>query len=233
MSNIETNSVTRKLPLYKAKRIDTDEWVTGTLWSGASLTVIIPYNLGVNLRTKEKYLQIEAPCYEVNPKTIMLQSEYVDLNCNNIYSGHIVTYEDVSGVKSVGYVWYDGKSFMLTHTNKATSRHLHQVKNLKIIGNIFDDAKLLSEDSEIYIIYLAKKMDDVVDLDSYATKITEYKTKRYAAERFISFVQNFKTNVKNRNANGVILAKQTNDLFGNSIGKKIVIRQYWEEDSDD
>lgn len=233
MSNTEMNSATRKCPLYKAKRVDTDEWVTGTLWSGASVAVIIPYNLGVNLKPKEKHLQIEAPCYEVNPKTIMMQSEYVDLNYNNIYSGHIVTYEDTSGANSVGYVWYNGKSFMLTLAGRAKSCYLHQVKNLKIIGNIFDDAKLLSDDSEIYIVYLAKRMDDVVDLDTYATKITEYKTKKYATERFAAFVQNFKANVKNRNASGVILAKQTNDLFGNSIGKKTIIRQYWEEDSDD
>lgn len=83
----------------------------------------------------------------VDLNTIGQYTGLTDLTNKPIYEGDIV--EDISGDRYVVYYNYNLASFMILLTNTfsinefPTIYHLDQLKNLKIIGNAYDNPELL------------------------------------------------------------------------------------------
>ena len=76
--------------LWKAKRVDNNEWVKGYLWVGADLMLIIPYNYGVDYSSLEH--KMKAVAYEVKPDTVSKNTNILDEHYNTIDEGDVLQY---------------------------------------------------------------------------------------------------------------------------------------------
>lgn len=161
--------------LFKAKRTDTGEWITGDLITTTFLRreegredEPILYILDV---TKADYdcfddLAEDNGIFEVEPETICQYTELTDKKGKKIYEGDIIAFEDVGeegyeykeGFDFINHavvVWNNGRfeldklasdnSSVLENMNGCHEDFWNDLKGCEVIGNIFENPDLLKQ----------------------------------------------------------------------------------------
>lgn len=132
--------------LFKAKRIDNDEWVEG-------------YYCRYGFSGKEKHYIIpsyasDLYAYEIDINTLCQYTGLHDKNKNKIWENDVVKFEDCemsteSGYGdwfvNVGHIFYDTDSMSYYITDRITiDMEDMDIKNdIEVIGNIFDNPELI------------------------------------------------------------------------------------------
>lgn len=123
--------------LYKAKRIDTGEWVEGLLtimWG--QLHIINPND--------------ENTAYPIDPSTICQCTGLRDKNGKLIWENDIVSFLDMYSTENgwsesgcVGKVAWDDETISFQVTNRLSAESYEVLDECLVIGNIFDNPELL------------------------------------------------------------------------------------------
>lgn len=126
--------------LYKAKRIDTGEWVEGLLtimWG--QLHIINPND--------------ENTAYPIDPSTICQCTGLRDKNGKLIWENDIVSFLDMYSTENgwsesgcVGKVAWDDETISFQVTNRLSAESYEVLDECLVIGNIFDNTELLEVD---------------------------------------------------------------------------------------
>lgn len=126
--------------LYKAKRIDTGEWVEGLLtimWG--QLHIINPND--------------ENTAYPIDPSTICQCTGLRDKNGKLIWENDIVSFLDMYSTENgwsesgcVGKVAWDDETISFQVTNRLSAESYEVLDECLVIGNIFDNPELLEVD---------------------------------------------------------------------------------------
>ena len=131
--------------LFRGKRVDTGEWVTGVPLVCDNWTLIVKYN-----EKEVDYLEE----YKVNPATVGQATGLTDKHGKKIFEGDVVTFEDSDGgyeyqdtVINSGAVVYGDLGFYFTN-RQAVEMDDFYIKNgkcedIEIIGNIHDNPESL------------------------------------------------------------------------------------------
>ena len=141
--------------LFKGKRIDNDWWAHGYavkhgecwwIYTGKISTIEGRVNeYGLPLTRAEKY--------EVCPETICQYTGLPDKNGKKIFKGDIIKYTDeITGKEKIAQIEYCEKqaSFVRVYKSKMGLQYLYINERIanksELIGNIFDNPELLTED---------------------------------------------------------------------------------------
>lgn len=134
--------------LFRAKRVDVDEWIEGDLVHNINC---------VKIREREADIKGVARSYEVHPETVCEYTGLTDKNGKKIFEGDIVQYEDGDGgyeysdiVTNIGAVAYCGGGFYWTNANSYELQDCvyNDVLDCIVLGNKFDNSELLGENNE-------------------------------------------------------------------------------------
>lgn len=138
--------------LFKAKRIDNGEWVTGQ------------YVKGLDMYGKEVHLIFEPTTifysssetdgwYKVDPTTICQCTGLKDKNGNLIWENDIVAYWDTYSTENglaeadcIGQVVWDDETLSFQVTNRLSAESYEVLDECSVIGNIFDNPELLESE---------------------------------------------------------------------------------------
>ena len=132
--------------LYKAKRIDTGEWVEGALFDGKERCII-----GQNIKFSP-YVSLECKIigFEVDPSTICQCTGLRDKNGKLIWENDIVAYWDTYSTESgyseadcIGKVFWDGETMSFQVTGRLSAESYEVLDECSVIGNIFDNPEPL------------------------------------------------------------------------------------------
>ena len=135
--------------LFRAKRIDTGEWVEGALFDGQKYCII-----GRRILFSP-YVENECKIvgYKVDRNTICQCTGFNDEDGNTIFEGDIVGFTDCISTENGyserycrGQVTWDKEtaSFQVTERLSAESYEVLD-RGCKVIGSIFDNQELLEE----------------------------------------------------------------------------------------
>lgn len=127
---------------FRGKMIDSDEWIYG--WLRQSGEQQINKANGQYIKT-EKYYQIQNEKYKsqfVQEHTIGQYTGLKDKNGTEIYEGDIVKANWFDKEKVIGEIYFSMGCFILANSS-VSDNQLFIFKNLEVIGNIYDNPKLL------------------------------------------------------------------------------------------
>lgn len=147
--------------LFKAKRFDNGEWVQGNLIQSCDAidgweTIIIPIK-NSNMFTKHikrgyGNLGFEN-WYRVDPSTICQCTGLKDKNGKLIWENDIVAYWDTYSTESGlaeadcdGQVVWEDETMSFQVTNRLSAESYEVLDECSVIGNIFDNPKLLESE---------------------------------------------------------------------------------------
>jgi len=120
---------------YKAKRIDTGEWVFGDLISTENEAVIVPTNAFLCTEKDKEDALIVIGFIDVDPATVC---EFT--GSEGKYEGDILDDPDDEGGGMV-IAWCKSRfAFVVAELDGTYIDNLSEVESLKVIGNIFDEA---------------------------------------------------------------------------------------------
>ena len=132
--------------LFKAKRIDNGEWVEGYLYKKYFQELphdrfVIEYKTtGSEYEWTPKYMVAE-----INPETLCQYTGLTDKNGNKIWENDVVAIKDMT---SIGKVLFE-KEYCSYLIRIGAGRYVRDIgrftKDSEVIGNIFDNADLISE----------------------------------------------------------------------------------------
>lgn len=132
--------------LYKAKRVDNKEWVTGSLIVNNRDDEVY---IGA-YEPKESTIGLEWNIYIVDPKTLCQCAGLKDENGKLIWENDIVGYVDMYSTESgyaemncAGEVLWDKETMSFQVTNRLSAESYEVLQECLILGNIFDDPELL------------------------------------------------------------------------------------------
>lgn len=141
--------------LFKAKRIDNDEWVEGNLFflfqTKAHEAFIIPIKFGnafMQLREGDLCFRY---WYKVDPETICQFTGLTDKNGNKIWENDICDRKEkypevvkmINGDWTLDYSYVIGRDYGNNYCNLGF--YVTERKCVEVIGNIFDNPELLQE----------------------------------------------------------------------------------------
>ena len=147
--------------LYRAKRTDNGEWVEGNLvWSDDAVddykAIIIP-TTDSNMFTRGGAigdLGFENWC-RVDPSTICQCTGLKDKNGKLIWENDIVSYWDTYSTENgqaemdcIGKVVWDDETISFQVTNRLSAESYEVLDECSVIGNIFDNPKLLESEEK-------------------------------------------------------------------------------------
>ena len=135
--------------LFKAKRLDNGEWVTGQYVKGLDM-----YDKEVHLifeATKIFYYSGETDGWsEIDPSTICQCTGLRDKNGNLIWENDIVAYWDTYSTESGlaeadcdGQVVWDDETMSFQVTNRLSAESYEVLAECSVIGNIIDSPELM------------------------------------------------------------------------------------------
>lgn len=138
--------------LFKAKRIDNGEWVTGQ------------YVKGLDMYGKEVHLIFEPTTIfyssgetdgwsEIDPSTICQCTGEKDRNDKLIWENDIIAYWDTYSTDNglaeadcIGKVVWDDETLSFQVTNRLSAESYEVLGECSVIGNIFDNPELLESE---------------------------------------------------------------------------------------
>lgn len=144
--------------LYRAKRVDSGEWVAGSLITGVFFGMErndIPYILCPEKADYDCFEDFteDNGIFEVNPSTICQCTGFSDEDGKKIFEGDIVGFIDCASTENGyseqccrGQVEWDEEtvSFQVTDRLSAESYEVLD-RGCKVLGNIFDNPELMEE----------------------------------------------------------------------------------------
>lgn len=140
--------------LYKAKRVDNDEWVCGLPTYKNYIRVFTQHEYEFEDGRKTKYDTTKD--YQVDPKTICEFTGLIDKNGNKIFENDIVEYEDCPAsdyyrediIMNRGVIEFGDGAFFVTNRETVEMGDLvyNGVMECSVVGNIFDNPELLEEE---------------------------------------------------------------------------------------
>ena len=148
--------------LFKAKRVDSGEWVEGYIYKTQYVCLIFPLITNGSYDGTKKVIKFINPCFLVDPKTLCQDTGLVDTNGKKIWENDIVTFEDTG---EDGYEYKEGFDFKnrakvvfgkgrweLSDFLSDNSYILENMNNheelfslwdyVEVTGNIFDNAEV-------------------------------------------------------------------------------------------
>lgn len=136
--------------LYRAKRVDNNEWVSGYYWSN---------NLGNHfIRVVIENGEYVIKDYEVIEETLGQYTGLQDSDSNKVFEGDIVkqTHSCCNNSEEIvvaEVVYGKNAQFLVRHKikkgfNKDKIRNYSIWKNCEVIGNVYDNKELLGELNE-------------------------------------------------------------------------------------
>ena len=132
--------------LFKGKRLGNDEWIEGFLHMNKTKSKCKI----VTILTNTRFVY-----YETKPDTICQYTGLVDKNNNKIWENDIVKcYADTDDLGNDLYfyyrvIWHENyHCWWLSDIHTVEDEYLHQYNSsdIEIIGNIFDNPKLIQEE---------------------------------------------------------------------------------------
>lgn len=139
--------------LFKAKRKDNGEWVEGSLLltENKAYIAVDAETMSMDNECTDLYA---TEWYEVDKDTICQFTGLLDKNGNKIWENDVVKYKNADGIKFngttltvIGKVVYNEKaaSFAVYGKDEIGGKYCDYfpIKNVEVIGNIFDNPKLL------------------------------------------------------------------------------------------
>lgn len=131
--------------IFRGKRLNDGEWVEGNLFIPDKPDTPTQICIGTNV------VRIS---YDVDPSTIGSYTGLTDKNGKKIFEGDIIKYKNTDGIKFngvaltvIGKVIYNEKnaSFAISGKDEIGAKHYDYfpIKNIEVIGNIFDNPEIL------------------------------------------------------------------------------------------
>ena len=135
--------------LFKAKRLDNGEWVTGSLITCEDGT----YKIATSYLDGDTNMAILICSYEVDRDTICQCTGLKDKNGKLIWENDIVGYWDTYSTENglaeadcIGKVVWDDETLSFQVTNRLSSESYEVLDECSVIGNIFDNPELLESE---------------------------------------------------------------------------------------
>ena len=132
--------------LFKAKRLDNGEWVTGSLVTCEDGTC----KIATSYLDGNTNIAILICDYEVDSDTICQCTGLKDENGKLIWENDIVAYWDAYNTENgqaemdcIGKVVWDDETISFQVTNRLSSESYDVLYECSVIGNIFDNPELL------------------------------------------------------------------------------------------
>ena len=134
--------------LFKAKRLDNGEWVTGSLITCEDGT----YKIATSYLDGDTNIAILICAYEVDRDTICQCTGLKDKNGKLIWENDIVAYWDTYSTENgqaerdcIGKVVWDDETISFQVTNRLSAESYEVLDECSVIGNIFDNPELIKE----------------------------------------------------------------------------------------
>ena len=135
--------------LFKAKRLDNGEWVTGSLITCEDGT----YKIATSYFNGDTNIAILICDYEVDRDTICQCTGLKDKNGKLIWENDIVAYWDTYSTENgraeagcIGKVFWDNETMSFVVTNRLSAESYEVLDECSVIGNIFDNPELLESE---------------------------------------------------------------------------------------
>lgn len=116
--------------LFRGKRTDNGEWIEGYL-----------YRISEKLNPFIMLKNATGESHEVDPETVGQYTGLTDKNGKKIFEGDIVTMPKYGGGRIKSVVYFKGGKFAVNGSNYSFKDICP--KNMKVIGNIYDNPELL------------------------------------------------------------------------------------------
>ena len=143
--------------LFKAKRLDSGEWVIGNLITNVffRLGQSIPYILCSDKAEYDCFEDFteENGIFEVRPDTICQCTGLKDKNGKLIWENDVVGFWDTYSTENgqaemdcIGKVVWDDETISFQVTNRLSAESYEVLDECSVIGNIFDNKELLESE---------------------------------------------------------------------------------------
>lgn len=133
--------------LFRGKRLDNGEWITGHLLRyGDGRARIVPNNTDIFCFEKDESI-IQTVAHRVDPKTVGQYTGFVDENGRKIFDGDILSVYNSKAFLFV--VEWNGNQYVLKCTSNGVSDNILNViespEDVEVVGNIYDNSELIKE----------------------------------------------------------------------------------------
>lgn len=130
--------------LFKAKSIETGEWVEGYLYIRKDGVAEINYY--------NKEWDCERYTHEVDSDTICQYTGLTDKKGNKIWENDVISYWDTYSTENgyaeadcIGKVYWDEETLSFQVTERLSAESYEVFEECSVIGNVFDNADLVKE----------------------------------------------------------------------------------------
>lgn len=133
--------------LFRGKRLDNGEWITGHLLKYEDGRArIVPNNTDIFCYEKDESI-IQTVAHRVDPETVGQCTGFGDKNGNKIFEGDIVSIYNSKAFLFV--VEWNGNQYVLKCTTNGVSDNILNViespEDVEVVGNIYDNPELIKE----------------------------------------------------------------------------------------